>query len=52
MLIKNTVGKVWGKQNKELQQKIYVKVERNHKLHEYLVDAYSKVRLKFGSIKC
>ncbi|CAL1291713.1 unnamed protein product [Larinioides sclopetarius] len=35
--------KVWEKQKKELQTKIDTEVERNRKIHEDLVDAYSQV---------
>ncbi|GBM37299.1 Nucleoprotein TPR [Araneus ventricosus] len=35
--------KVWEKQKKELQTKIDTEVDRNRKIHEDLVDAYSQV---------
>ncbi|XP_035228552.1 nucleoprotein TPR-like [Stegodyphus dumicola] len=35
--------KVWEKLNKDLQAKVDAEVERNRKLHEDLVDAYSQV---------
>ncbi|XP_055944081.1 nucleoprotein TPR-like isoform X2 [Argiope bruennichi] len=35
--------KVWEKQKKELQTKIDAEIDRNRKIHEDLVDAYSQV---------